>query len=379
MLGERMDEAWYSLKHAVHPAAKSGRMPFGEAFIRVVHYVRGDDPTRHPCALATLSRDPPAFYSLGPILGIAPAFGARYGATPAGFMIGFSSSKETTKFADRIAAVARAHLRAYPRHALFYTCNTQREANLLQERGLTASLVNHNLAISETVFRPLPDSVVEFDAVHNAQLAPFKRHHLAEAVDRVALVTYYRKGDRELGSKRKMLADILARNPTHRIVNPIEDGLPVFISAEETNSALNRAAVGLCLSASEGANYASMEYMLAGLPVVSTPSVGGRDVYFDPDYVLICEPDPPAVRDAVMALKARNIPRDYIRAKTLAKIEPDRRRFLDTADDLIERLGGQRRYGGPWPFSGLSPLPVWSLIRDHMLDIERGETRPAGA
>jgi hypothetical protein len=80
-----------------------------------------------------------------------------------------------------------------------------------------------------------------------------------------------------------------------------------------------------------------------------------------------------------MALKARNIPRDYIRAKTLAKIEPDRRRFLDTADDLIERLGGQRRYGGPWPFSGLSPLPVWSLIRDHMLDIERGETRPAGA
>jgi glycosyltransferase involved in cell wall biosynthesis len=48
------------------------------------------------------------------------------------------------------------------------------------------------------------------------------------------------------------------------------------------NQGLARAVVGLCLSTVEGSNYASMEYMLAGLPIVSTPSIGGREVYFDP-------------------------------------------------------------------------------------------------
>ena len=36
---------------------------------------------------------------------------------------------------------------------------------------------------------------------------------------------------------------------------------------------------------------ASIEYLLAGLPVVSTPSLGGRDHYFDDEYCLIAPPD----------------------------------------------------------------------------------------
>ncbi len=63
------------------------------------------------------------------------------------------------------------------------------------------------------------------------------------------------------------------------------------------------------LSAEEGSSYASMEYLLAGLGVVSTHSTGGRDVYFDPDYCITCDPTPEAVRDAVAELRARNIPR----------------------------------------------------------------------
>jgi hypothetical protein len=106
------------------------------------------------------------------------------------------------------------------------------------------------------------------------------------------------------------------------------------------------------------------------LPVVSTPSSGGREVFFDHEYCMICDPNPAAVRDAVEALKVRNIPRDHIRVTTLEKILPERRRFLSLVDDLTERLGGQRRYDGvSWPFSR-SELLVWKNYRDHLLDFE---------
>ena len=107
----------------------------------------------------------------------------------------------------------------------------------------------------------------------------------------------------------------------------------------------------------------SVEYMLAGLPVVSTPSVGGREIYFDHEYCTICDPDPAAVRDAVEALRRaifRAIyPRSYARQ--------DRARaaaFLSLIDDLSDRLGGQRRYDdGIWPFDATSPLVTWKDYR----------------
>jgi glucuronoxylan 4-O-methyltransferase len=89
-------------------------------------------------------------------------------------------------------------------------------------------------------------------------------------------------------------------------------------------------------------------------------------VFFDPEYSIICEADPEAVRDAVAELKARNIPRELIRARTLAKIQPERERFLALVDDFIEELGGERRYGGgAWPFGEDSGVP-WGKFSKHL-------------
>ena len=151
----------------------------------------------------------------------------------------------------------------------------------------------------------------------------------------------------------------------------MEGGLPIRMSPKDVNVALNRVSVGLCLSAEEGSNYASMEYMLAGLPVVSTPSLGGRDVFFDHEYCTICESSSAAVRQAVEGLKARNIPREYIRERTLAKIAPERRRFLSLIDDLSERLGGKRHHDGDaWPFE--AEVAPWKTYRQHLQDFEKG-------
>ncbi len=89
---------------------------------------------------------------------------------------------------------------------------------------------------------------------------------------------------------------------------------------------------------------ASIEYLFAGLSVVSTPSLGGRDYFFDDEYCIICEPDPRNVREAVEALIRRNVPRDYVRAKTLARVEAQRRQYIDLVQDIIDRAGEKGRF-----------------------------------
>ena len=90
---------------------------------------------------------------------------------------------------------------------------------------------------------------------------------------------------------------------------------------------------------------ASIEYLFAGLPVVSTPSLGGRDHYFDNEYCIIAQPDPHAIRGAVEAAdRPCECNAKYIRAKTLARVEADRARYIALVQGLIDRAGGSVQF-----------------------------------
>jgi uncharacterized protein (TIGR01627 family) len=314
-----------------------------------------------------LSSAPPVFLSGIPLncyLGIASAFASRHGNTSAGFIIFPTWSIEGSDAPAAIRQKLADHSERYPNHLFRFIGNTAKEAQLLQNVGLRAEILNKNFMVSDRVFRPMPNTTVEFDAIYNARFIALKRHQLAAAIPKVGYIAYI-ENDR-WRAFRELSAAALARNPQHVILNKLVDGLPTPMSHEKVNAELGRASVGLILSEVEGSSYASMEYLLAGLPVVSTPSKGGRDVFFDPEYCIVCDPDPAAVRDAVAALRARNIPREIIRARTLAKIQPLRARFLAMIDDLREELGGERQYcDGAWPFGDESGV-TWRPFKEHL-------------
>lgn len=54
-----------------------------------------------------------------------------------------------------------------------------------------------------------------------------------------------------------------------------------YFSIDKINEIYGQSRCGLILSAEEGACFAAMEYLLCGLPVVTTPNIGGRDEFFD--------------------------------------------------------------------------------------------------
>ena len=304
-------------------------------------------------------------------IGIAGAFGRRFGNRPAAFLICPTWSIEKPEIVSAISEMRREHCRRHPKHLLLHMCNTQREVDMLCGQGVPAVFLNKNFTVSDEIFRPLEGVDREFDAIHNARFVPEKRYELCGSIESLAYIGYLEGTEEERHAQRNLLASLVRETPHHRLLNLTENGLPVRMSPEETNRTLNRARVGLCLSEIEGQNKASMEYMLAGLGVVSTPSIGGRDVYFEEEFCIVCEPSPAAVRDAVAELIARQVPPDYIRKRTLARITRERERFLELIDDWRQLMGGVRMNIHGWPYGGTSGMVTWGRFAAHLQKLER--------
>ena len=106
---------------------------------------------------------------------------------------------------------------------------------------------------------------------------------------------------------------------------------------------LSASRVGLALSAAEGACLASSEYLLCGLPVVSTPSRGGRDIWYDQNNSVICEPTEAsvgaAVRHAIAELDAGRMDAHSIRRRHIEQAREHRLRFLDVTRHAFAQVG----------------------------------------
>jgi glycosyltransferase involved in cell wall biosynthesis len=274
-------------------------------------------------------------------------------------------SLEATTFRSQVVADYKRHAQLYPKHRIFFLCNTPAELFLLQQCNVPSIVCNHNIFVSERIFDIQADQRKRFDAIYNARPSPYKRHELCSEVPRTALL-YYAPNPED----HAYLAELRKTLPNATFVNELEasslvTGLTnskarafvietftknnyVALVPDVVARYCNRAQVGLCLSASEGAMYASMEYLFCGLPVVSTENRGGRDFYFDPEFCTTVPPDANAVAQAVDDLIRRNISPGYIRQKTLCRVTHDRNSFLQFVQSIYEHEGATRAARDDW-------------------------------
>lgn len=165
----------------------------------------------------------------------------------------------------------------------YFMYNSPKEQKNFSPYGFEGSVINHNTWLDEThVMNIRPQIKKRFNAIYVGRYSPFKRHYLASKVANVAHVA---------GNNHN---------------NPQSDGIPkpVYkndapLSPDEVCNKINESHTGLILSSQEGACFASSEYLLCGIPVVSTVSTGGRDVWYDSYNSYICEDDPLDVAEGV--------------------------------------------------------------------------------
>ncbi len=217
----------------------------------------------------------------------------------------------------------RARHSQFPRHRLVFLCNEEFQRAALQAAGVSALFCNHNAFCNENILHPDPAVPKKFDAVYNASMSPYKRHALAANIPTLALITYRNPAMLDPAYEQTVRAAL----PHAFWANDARDG--ATLNRSEVVHILNQSRVGLCLSAIEGAMFSSMEYLLCGLPVVSTPSQGGRDVFWDDRFVIVCAPDPASVARAVEELKQRRLDPAFVRSVTLERVAAHRQRLRD--------------------------------------------------
>ena len=234
----------------------------------------------------------------------------------------------------------------YRGKSLHFICNSFEEDRLRRRLGLPGALISQNAYISERVFHPI-GVAKEFDAVYTAQMESFKRLNLAASVDSLFVVTYgeTKTSDGEYDLHR--FEPLLVNAQFNRR----------WISRDQINEIYNRSRVGLALSAVEGAMLAAVEYLLAGLPMVSTKCRGGRELFFDDRFVTVVEPTPGAVATGVTELIRREIDPALVREATMTRVMQHRQKLCEYVRDIIIRTGTanvpsettlyERVFGGP--------------------------------
>ncbi len=249
--------------------------------------------------------------------------------------------------ATRVAEFKSLH----PDSRLVFFCNTDKEVTILRSLGIESYFHNQNCLVDENNFYIDREMVCEsaygrFSSVYNAQMLPFKRHELASNVRDLALIYHIfgEEGDKYFNQVRGRLPEAIFCNnisADEGFASRPDFGKYRPLGINEIRKIYNSSGVGLCLSAAEGAMYSSMEYLLCGLPVVSTPALGGRDVYFDPNWALYVDPDRDSVAKAVKSVVTDDADREFIRRSVLERVEDERRKFISRINGIRNDMDRQ--------------------------------------
>ncbi|MEQ8716462.1 MAG: hypothetical protein RIE08_02520 [Acidimicrobiales bacterium] len=275
-----------------------------------------------------------------PIHGLLSGLAGR----PVHLLLSPSWTYDRDDLAKRARRMVRRIERRHRHVEVVFLAPNRAEVERLVAAGVRVEHVNQNAFSHEGTYRPLAHVEKRHDAIYDARLTSFKRHELAAEIASLALIPSFYEGRIDPAYEAKVRTRLAH---AHLYVDPFR-GEP-RLAPSAVNRALNECRVGLALSAVEGSMFASIQYLLAGLPVVSTPSSGGRDEFFHPDYVRIVPPTPEAVAEGVDELVSCAVGPEEIRSRTLELVWTHRRRFVDLVDGFAAAAGLDAPRSGAWP------------------------------
>lgn len=206
-------------------------------------------------------------------------------------------------------------------HILF---NDDRERSLFKKSGFGGALVNLNCFLDERRFFCDRGAEKLFSSIYVARLVDFKRHFLCSQLDNLALVA----GDTHGSASKGYVPPFTYRNSR-------------ALSENEVCEKINQSRSGLILSGTEGACFASSEYLLCGIPVISTPSEGGRSVWYDEYNSMIVDPDPGAVKDAVDYFSRHKRNPEIIRNSHISLSSVHRSNFIKLLAEILDSCGDE--------------------------------------
>jgi glycosyltransferase involved in cell wall biosynthesis len=249
-----------------------------------------------------------------------------------------------THFSDHTASNLRYEVaeyrRQYPRRNILFLANEYSQLKALRKYDVPAIMGNHNLFIDESIFKPVESTSFNIEAIYNARMNEEKRHELCSDLPSVGFIYYFNPhNDFDWFNKcraRLVKAKFLNGDP--------QDGSYRHFTPAQCAELYRSSRVGLCLSQREGAMLSSMEYLMCGIPVVTTNNMGGRNHFFRPEFSILAEDNPKSIAEAVAWLIKRDIrPLDIYEA-VMDIVSYERHLLFRDITDWLSKHGQQLEF-----------------------------------
>lgn len=201
----------------------------------------------------------------------------------------------------------------------YFLHNTIDELERAKSFGFKGIYCNANCFQNENNY-VIEDIPKRYKAVYNARFDPCKRHEM-------------------LVPDREDIALVSLRWPDN--INDIfkKCDIKTNLNYKEISRINNESYYGLCLSYKEGQCRAAIEYLYCGIPIISTPSKGGRDVWYTDDNHIIVEPSKEDINDALNTVNY-NYNRQKIRDDAITLAKEFRQNLFDLLDKLDKKITG---------------------------------------
>ena len=212
-------------------------------------------------------------------------------------------------------------------HIIWFSPNM--DAHLFSlEFGFRSIILNQNTFLESDVFGGGGSHDIahkKYDMVMNCRPEKWKRPELASLVSNLAYIE-----GRCFDKLQYVSPDVLR---------------PKFknnrrLAIEEVAEVYNESICGGIFSAGEGACFSSSEYLLSGLPVVSTKSRGGRDIWYDEFNSVIVDADPESVKrgvdECITKVRSGVFNGKKIRERHIALAEEMKKRFVAEINRLFK-------------------------------------------
>jgi glycosyltransferase involved in cell wall biosynthesis len=216
---------------------------------------------------------------------------------------------------------------------LIFCAPTKETYELMIKKGYNAKLINGNAFLDYNLLL-IGNKERIYDAVINSRPFWWKRVYLTNKVRNLAYIkgNDWAKNETTWDGWKDMNFSLIAENIRFDKVIEIyqQSKMGIILSG---NTGENQQ--GLC----EGSNYSTSEYLLCGLPVISTPNGGGRNIWLNDYNSIVCEPNEDSVSNSVeiMFKKIENneIDREKIRNDQINKMDEMRQNFNNKIQEIF--------------------------------------------
>ncbi len=241
------------------------------------------------------------------------------------FLVSFKWTLEIGNVGRTIKTYYDRHQISFPNHEILFFVSTAKELRILKKLKLPVEFIHQNALLDPGCYSVDAISEKKYDIVYNGRLEHLKRHHLLSDKFSTVLVSgnVLNVDDKKINYLefiKKIIPNAYLANADKELSDYSFGDNYRELNESNINSLYNQSKVGVILSAIEGPNYTSVEYLLAGIPVVSTYNIGGRDEFLDPRFCRIVPSTRKAIEAAIEELISFCIDPCFIREETIKKM-----------------------------------------------------------